>query len=120
MTPSSPGPTVPRCIAVILAVGGCAWGTLLLGIFGVFALFPVPFGVGYVVTVGYCIRAVTVPAYDVRQALWIASLLVQGSWLGITLTDGGIKDVLGFWWLFATVASAVAWRTEIREWSVTG
>ncbi len=111
----TPALSWPRIIAIVLALGGTFWGVFLLLGFGPAALFPFPFGVGYVVTAGYIVRAVSVPSLGVRRAIWIASFVVQGAWL----QSVGLPDLLrtgpnvfSVWWGFATVASVIAIATE--------
>ncbi len=110
---------LPRVLAGILALGGAAWGVLLLWLFGAFALFPLPFGVGYALTAGYAIRATSTPSLAARRAGWCVSLTVQGAWLAADLAGGALRDlskpILLVWWAFATVASAVALVCERAE-----
>ncbi len=109
-------PSWPRLIAVVLALGGSYWGVLLLLVFGPAVLFPVPFGIGYVVVAGYIVRAVSVPSLGTRRGVWVVSLAVQGAWLCAGLTGGlaqaADKPIPLLWWGFATVASAIALVAE--------
>lgn len=109
-----PAPSLPRLIAVVLALGGSGWGVFLLLAFGPAVLFPVPFGVGYVVTAGYILRASTTPAIGLRRLIWGASVLVQGAWLCLGIADLGRTgpNLFFWWWAFATAASVVALTTE--------
>ena len=98
-------------------MGGLFWGMFLLLAFGPAVLFPFPFGVGYVVTVGYIVRAVSVPAFGIRMSIWITSLMVQGHWLLLSIPDitrTGL-NLASAWWLFATVGSGIAIATERRR-----
>lgn len=113
----TPAPSVPRLIAIALTMGGLFWGMFLLLAFGPPVLFSFPFGVGYLVTVGYIVRAVSVPAFGIRMSIWIASLAVQGSFLFADIPDitrTGL-NLISAWWLFATVCSAIAIATERRR-----
>lgn len=113
----TPAPSVARLIAIALTMGGLFWGMFLLLAFGPVALFPFPFGVGYLVTVGYIVRAVSVPAFGIRMAIWIASLMVQGYWLLLSIPDitrTGL-NLISAWWLFATVRSGIAIAKERRN-----
>ena len=110
---ASPWP-LPRLIAILLAVVSCFWGVLLLHVFGPLAIVAFPFGLGYIVMVGYIVRAVSVPALDIRRMIWGTSIAVQGMWLCIAITEldtTGINLVF-MWWLFATVASVAALIAE--------
>jgi hypothetical protein len=107
--------TLPRVIAVLLALGGSLWGAFLLGGFGWEALVQFPLAVGYVVTVGYIVRAMSFPPLAVRRAIWAVSLIVHDAWLvwvGIPdLPRAGPNPVI-LWWALATAASAVALAFE--------
>ncbi len=107
--------SLPRVIAVLLSVGGSLWGAFLLGGFGWESLIQFPLAVGYVVTVGYIVRAVSFPRLAVRRAIWGLSLIVYGAWLvwvGIPdLPRAGPNPVI-LWWALATAASAVALAFE--------
>ena len=106
-----------RTIAALLAAIGAFWGLLLFVLFHsegdplrvmIFALIAGP---GYLVTAGYFWRAAARPAYQWRTAIWIASILVQGMWLLISLCDGRPSAAM-LWWLAACAASVVALRIE--------
>lgn len=107
-------PSIPRMIAIGLAIGGIFWGGLLLLVFGPMALLPLPFGVGYAVTAGYIVRAVSFPSHDTRLLIWWASILVQGVWLCIDLADfrWDGKHFVTLWWANAVVCSVVALLAE--------
>lgn len=109
-----PVSSLPRMIAVALALGGTGWGVFLLLAFGPTVLYPVPFGVGYMVTAGYILRVATTPAIGLRWLIWSASVLVQGAWLCLGIADLGRAgpNLLFWWWAFATVSSVVALATE--------
>lgn len=105
--------SLPRGVAVVLALGAAFWGGFLLLAFGPDVLLPItPFGYGYFVLAGYVMRAVTCPTLRVRRAIWIASIVVQGMWLCIGLAC--IKEcascclILQLWWVFATITSVFA------------
>ena len=114
-----PVPSLPRVIAVALAAGAAFWGALLLQMFGPAVLLPFnPFGLGYVILAGYVVRAVSCPSLGVRRAIWVASLVIQGGWLCISLTDAdGLgqavqKPIPPLWWGSATLGSVVALLAE--------
>jgi len=77
---------------------------------------------GYLVTAAYIVRCLCTPPLWARRVIWVASLLVQGTWLawitwaiaervmaGRTVNESPLPVM---WWLFATAASAVALLTE--------
>ncbi len=114
------GPSFPRIIAVVLALGAAFWGGLLFLVFGPLVLVPfTPFGVGYVVLAGYITRAVSCPSLGVRRMIWIVSILVQGVWLCLVLAEGlgrAIeKPIPPLWWACATLGSAVALVNERND-----
>jgi hypothetical protein len=113
---NSSRPPWPWLIAFVLAVAGSFWGVLLLVTGGLAALAPLPFGVGYLVTVGYIIRAVSVPSLTTRRVIWGASILVQGGWFAYVALDAwppaGADLCLLLWWALATAGSVVALVTE--------
>jgi hypothetical protein len=108
-----------RIVASLLAMGGILWGAfcllLVLAPYG----FPGPavlaFAPGYLVTVGYLVRACSFPPLAVRYLIWGLSFLVQGGWLlwalvgvaeGHWFTGSGFESVTLAWWAFAFFASA--------------
>lgn len=121
-------PWLPRVLVVPLALGGCYWGLLLLPGLAqpnveswAFALF----GPGYLLTLGYIVRAISTPPLWGRRFLWVLSLLVQGGWFCYDF-GGGIMQVMAgrhfnepililAWWAFAAVASGVALFAEGHE-----
>ena len=107
--------SLPKFLAVVLALGGGFWGLFVLFAFGATALIPLPFGVGYAVTAAYVYRALWEPSYRTRRRIWLASLLVQGTWLllaGLPLfSDAGLNP-FSLWWLFATGCSVVGLTSE--------
>jgi hypothetical protein len=126
----------PRLVAMLLAVGGCFWGLLLLPWLFQPDVSPralAVFGPGYLVTLGYIVRSVTTPPRAVRYLIWASSILVQGAWLvwliwAVTeqLAAGrsvlrDIANLMTAWWVFATAASVVGLLTEgpkqVKEWS---
>jgi hypothetical protein len=65
-------PSVPRALAVFLAVGGCYWGLLLSPWVLRSDLSPLAvaiFGPGYLLTIGYVIRCVSTPPLLARRLL---------------------------------------------------
>jgi hypothetical protein len=115
----------PRLFAILLALGGCFWGLLLapwLFSRDVSPLAIVIFGPGYVLTLGYIVRSVSTPPLATRQFLWIASILVQGSWLAWIVWGMSEKILKGHipnepvlpvaWWVFATFGSVAGLLTE--------
>ena len=112
-------------LAGLLTLGGLFWGLLLSPwLFRPEAspLAWLVFGPGYLITVGYVIRAVSTPPLAARRLIWVCSLLVQGAWLlylvwaeteqlalGRSIHEPNIMSV---WWLFATVASCVGLFAE--------
>jgi hypothetical protein len=116
-----PVPPWPRTIAIILAVGGSIWGAFLILAFGPAAPLFLPFSIGYMVTAGYVVRAVSVPPLQVRRVIWAASILVQGGWLVFAGLPGLARQgphLFALWWAFATVCSVVALAAE-RETPLT-
>jgi hypothetical protein len=108
------GPTLPRLLAVFLAIGGVFWGLVLISGFGLAAFLP-PFGLGYFLTVGYVVRVLSVPSLQTRRIIWVASIIVQGWWLiAFGLPDMWMRgpNSASLWWVFASVASVVALATE--------
>jgi len=101
--------SLPRLIAVVLAVGGSVWGVLLLLSAGAAVLVWFPFCIGYPLTAGYIVRAVTCPSLVVRRVIWLASIVVQGGWLLYAGLQELPRVTLPFlWWAFATAASVIA------------
>jgi hypothetical protein len=112
-------------LAGLLALGGLFWGLLLspwLFRSGASPLAWLVFGPGYLVTLGYAVRAVSTPPLAARRLIWVCSLLVQGAWLsylGWRVTEQlalgrSVKEpgIMAAWWVFATVASCVGLFTE--------
>jgi hypothetical protein len=110
----------PRRLAIFLAIGGVLWRLFCLP----FLILGVPwralptFGPGYLVTVGYLVRACCNPPIRLRVAIWLLSALVQGAWLLLALglvVQGEYFDdyykaftfgvVILAWWTFAFAAS---------------
>lgn len=100
----------PRFIAIILALGGSFWGVWLLFGAGPFVFIFIPTGVGYLVTLGYFVRAIWLPPLGLRQFIWVTSILVQGLFLGLSPTNPppNLFNVAHVWWAVASVASIVA------------
>jgi hypothetical protein len=120
--------SVPRILAVFLALGGCFWGLLLAPwVFqpGVSPSALLDVGPGYLVTAAYIVRSLCTPPLWTRRVIWVASLLVQGTWLAWAAWAIAEKVLAGrtvsepalpvLWWLFATAASAVGLLTERRK-----
>ena len=101
-----------RLIATILALGGIIWSVLLLSTFGLWSLLPLPFGVGYLLTIGYCIRSVANPSMTFRSVLWWGSIVINGVFLAVDLFGNGSqafeKPVPLIWWSFAVSMSSIA------------
>jgi hypothetical protein len=104
---------IVRGIAAVLALGGIVWGAILLASFGLWALFPLPFGVGYILTAGYLFRAFDRLSPRLRQAVWLLSISTQGLFFVYSLPELASKPVLPVWWGFAAAASALALRLEV-------
>jgi hypothetical protein len=115
-------------LAIVLALGGCYWGLLLLPWIFRVDVSPVAvlvFGPGYLITAAYGVRSVSTPPLGTRRLIWLTSLLVQGAWLAWDLA--AMCQVLGAgqtphepllptaWWFFATVASVLALLAERGE-----
>jgi len=116
----------PKKLATLLAIGGVLWGVVLLLMFGPAALFPVPFGIGYLVTAGYIFRACH-DANGIRSWIWGLSAAVQGTWLAIftlfTLAgsaEPGSIIILMPWWIASFAGSIWAFGNDLdydlHEW----
>ncbi len=113
-----------RIVAGFLAAGGILWGTfvfLLLLAFQFPPLAVIVFVPGYLVTAGYVIRALSKPPLDVCFLIWLASILVQGAWLGWFIGQGGLSQLrapidglMAGWWMAACTLSAWAFWYEFR------
>jgi hypothetical protein len=116
---------LPRMLAGMLALGGLFWGLLLSPwLFRPEAslLAWLVFGPGYLVTLGYVIRATCTPPLAARRLIWVCSLLIQGGWLlSIAWAEIGQlalgrsvhePSLASAWWLFATVVSFVGFFAE--------
>lgn len=108
----STGPSLPRYIAISLAIGAGFWGGLLFLVFGPTAFLPFPFGVGYVVLIGYIIRALSCPELGHRRLIWGLSILVQGGWFCLGLYDVLNHMLVQLWWTYATFGSVIALIAE--------
>jgi hypothetical protein len=56
--------------------------------------------------------------FAVRRILWMALILVQGGWLGLFIFANEHIDTMSVmlgWWIFATLASAVALMLETAD-----
>jgi hypothetical protein len=95
-----------RIVSAILAIGGLFFGTLVAQLLIAEPWQIVIWGPGYLITVGYFIRAASRPNYLLCAAIWWSSLVVQGAWLVIGGLFGGWPAII--WWLFATITSTWA------------
>lgn len=106
-----------RIFAGILALIASFFGLLLFAIFHWegsllrVMWFLLTCGPGYLVTAGYIWRAFSHPTYRWRVAIWIASILVQGTWLAISLFDG-YPNIGMLWWFCSCVGSVIALAAE--------
>jgi hypothetical protein len=113
----------------VLAAGGALWGIFCLLFFigapsdkvGVsLRVSLLIFGPGYLVTIGYFVRAFTSPRVGWRRVIWGASVLVQGTWFFLIavhdLTHHAhivpFEYVTIAWWGFALVLSLYALITD--------
>jgi hypothetical protein len=107
-----------RVIAIALAFGGMFFGVFLFMIGGLKPLLYPPTAAGYLVTIGYIVRAASTPPLWMRRAIWIASIVVQGAWFCWNIPDvlreaNPADGILIFsWWGFAVAASMVALVNE--------
>lgn len=106
--------SLPRVVAGFLAVAGLVWSFVLLHIIDKVEN-PTPalltFLPGFIVTVGYIIRALITPRRTIRRLIWFLSVLVQGGWLTfgvIVVIANGRFSLFFFWWLAAFVLSIIA------------
>ena len=82
-----------RLFASVLAFGSVLWGAF--GLFIIISLFRssssyliwslLIFGPGYIIMVGYVIRAFCTLPTTLRRIIWAASCLVQGIWLVLSI-----------------------------------
>lgn len=111
-----------RVIAMVLAVGASLWGTLLAIVLLISPtlLGFVVFAPGYLVTLGYFVRATQSVARPLRRGIWSLSILVQGTWSLVAvwgiLQSGwdfapGPVFIVSWWWL-TTGLSAVCLMLE--------
>lgn len=116
-------------VAANLLIGATAWGIFCACLLGVsfqswddngeiFLIGLIEFLPGYLVTLGYGIRTLLFPRWIIRQAIWVASFIVQGTWLMtlglISLRENGM-NIFFLWWASATVASLAAFLIEPAE-----
>jgi hypothetical protein len=118
---------LPKFIAAVLAIGGCVWAFLLglialaamgSGDVGTLAKLGMIFGVGFVVWIGWALRAVTSFPVVIRSRFWIASISVNlGYLLFFSLSFGmSFKDTIHFWWWpFAASLSLIAFFADRNE-----
>jgi hypothetical protein len=97
-----------QVLAYVLAIGGTLWGIFCLLFFLMAPLESVLiFGPGYLVTYGYCRRALGKTTDESRRNIWGASAVVQGAWLftaGREIfhsvnREGGFAVLLLGWWM---------------------
>ena len=116
-------------IAALLLMGGTFWGVFCASLLSMsfqswdengvrFFVGLIEFLPGYLVTLGYGIRTMLFPRWIIRQGIWVASFIVQGTWLitlgMISLREHGM-NIFFLWWAFATVVSLAALLIEPSE-----
>lgn len=119
---------VPRVLAALLALGGSFFGVLLSPwIFrsDVSPLALAVFGPGYVITLAYFVRMLSTPSLSIRRLIWVASVMVQGTWMVWDLSGISAKIAAGqsvnepllpsAWWVLATAASVIGLITEDND-----
>lgn len=106
---------VIRLIAAALGAGGAIWGTLLLLFLPWPVAFFIPFGLGYLLTAGYLVRATADLRFRDRMLLWGASGLTQTVWLIVGLCCR-LGEVPLLWWTFASAMSLLAPLLESPDW----
>jgi len=114
-----------RSFAVVLSFGGVCWGIFCLPFLFWNPSYSLPvFGPGYVVTVGYLVRAFSTLSLVSRIGIWLLSALVQGAWLiwalcgifrGAWFRGYAFEVVTLGWWIFAFAVSVYAICTERDE-----
>ncbi len=114
-----------RWIALLLAIGGCYWAFILVGLLSAENVwgFLLLFGPGYLVTFGYVVRAIWNVRVGWRRFIWIFSALVQGAWLvvvgysnissGLQMTPDRLAVLI--WWSTATIASVYGAIADIPK-----
>ena len=119
-------PAIFRALAALLALGGIGWGVLLALHFPQSdkLAFALMFGPGYVVTLGYCWRALAPPDTPWRWIIWGGSALVQGAWLFLPIADAfkhgpsALVNPATAWWACAFAISIYALFTDTADrWS---
>lgn len=106
-----------QVVALFLALCGVLWGLVILlvaaGLGGTSPTMVFVFSPGYLVTLGYIIRAICTPPFILRCAIWALSVVVQAAWLVLVgLSDFNLGTI---WWSLATSASAWALWQEIQD-----
>jgi hypothetical protein len=109
-----------RMMAVGLAIIATLWG--------VYCLFFIAFGAwpavlvlvpGYALTAGYYWRGFGKPSFGWARAIWLSSLVVQGTWLAVALCWGKPRNasewILVAWWALASAYSAIGFLLERRR-----
>lgn len=107
-----------RACAIVLAIGGIMWGVFCWGLFGPGAFIML--APGYVVTVGYLVRACSTPPVGWRRMIWLTSAFVQGAWLLWAMNTllqggwfrGGFSTVALCWWIGAFLVSGYGYVAE--------
>jgi hypothetical protein len=115
----------PRSLAVVLSIGGVGWGLFCLPfVFWSPLGWILVFGPGYVVTIGYLVRAFSTMSLGSHIGIWLLSALIQGAWLiwalswvfqGAWFRGHTFEVVILGWWVFAFAASMYAICTERNE-----
>jgi hypothetical protein len=105
-------------LAATLALGGFCWGIfgLYFLLFGDASYALLIFAPGYIVTIGYFVRALTDLTTQSKVCIWGISMIVQGCWLAwglFVVVHDGMRHVFFDlitieWWLFSFTASTYA------------
>jgi hypothetical protein len=106
-----------RLLAGFLAAGATLWAIFI----AIFVLIDWPrailwFGPGYILTAAYYWRALGRPSPNWARAIWILSLLIQGTWLIYFLLaafHGRVENdpfdkIIFAWWTISTLISLIA------------
>lgn len=120
-----------RNLSIVLAIGGVFWSLFCAGLIAIGQVertLPI-FGPGYVITLGYIMRALiknpseTLIRLRFIRSMWLVSAIIQAAWLipiGFavfthaqewTLRSPGILAMM-IWWIFATLVSLYGWLYE--------
>jgi len=109
--------TLPRIIAVILAAIGTIWAVFLVLIsVGLAAPLLLGFAMGFVVWIGWVIRASPlVLNVTARRGIWFGSVGYNGFWVYRMLESPAHESiVLTGWWAVAALLSLIALLGERR------